>query len=111
MAVIIRRRTVIKRRPKSREHDPAHIGEGWVHIPGFPPDRLKAAYHCIEINGVGHAFLWDPRGHLGEEWTAGKWSCSPGVMAPHNYRGECTIVYRSSSTPSDNVAFQRKYRK
>jgi hypothetical protein len=113
MAVIIRRSKpiTIKRRVKNREHDPGHIGTGWVYIPGFPPDRLKAAYHCIEINGVRHAFLWDPRGQLGEGWTCGKWSCSAGVMAPHNYMGECTIVYRSPSTPGDNVSFQRKYRK
>lgn len=117
MAIVIRRSSVqappepIKIKRRGREHRPEHVGQGWVNIPGFPPDRLKSAYHCIEIEGVRHAFLWDPHGRLGEGWTCGKWSCSAGVMAPHNYMGECTIVYRSPSTPSDNVAFQRKYRK
>jgi hypothetical protein len=112
MAVIIRRSKPEEPAPrKIVRRSKEHIGTGWVYIPGFPPNRLKAAYHCIEINGVLHAFLWDPKGPLGEGWTCGKWSCSGGVMAPHNYKGECSIVYRSSSTPDDNVSFQRKYRK
>jgi hypothetical protein len=88
---------VIKRR--SKEHLPETIHPSWQWGPGLPPNPEKAAYHTIEINGVGHAFLWDPFGRLGPEWTVGKWSCSPGVMAPHVYRGECSIIYRSPSTP------------
>ena len=116
MAVIIRRNKpiTIKRRPRpttEETHSEYRKGQGWVHIPGFPPDRTKRAYHLLNIDGVDFAFLWNPYGRLGEEWLAGRHSYSPSVMKIHDYRGECTLVYRSSSTPSDNVAFQRKYRK
>lgn len=111
MAVIIRSSKPITIKRRSREHDPAHVGTGWVYIAGFPPDRTKAAYHTIEIEDVRYAFLWNPRGRLGEEWTVGKWSCAPGIMAPHNYMGECSIIYRSPSTPSDDYQLQRKVRR
>ena len=117
MAILIRRSKVdpppvtIKRRARPEIHSEYRKGEGWVHIPGFPPDRTKRAYHLLNIDGTDFAFLWNPYGRLGEEWLAGRHSYSPSVMKIHDYRGECTLVYRSSSTPSDNVAFQRKYRK
>jgi hypothetical protein len=120
MAVIVRRNKpeapapiVIKRakRPRREDlHGEQREGQGWVYGRGLPPDRTKRAYHLINVYGVDYAFLWEPHGRLGEEWTAGKWSCSPGVMGCHDYRGECTIVYRSSSTPTDDFRYQRKVR-
>lgn len=120
MAVIIRRNkpdpppTVIKRRARPTTdniHSENRKGQGWIYIPGFPPDRTKRAYHCIDIDGVGYAFLWEPNGRLGEEWRAGRHSYSPSVMRIHDYKGECTIVYRSPSTPSDEQRFARKGRR
>lgn len=116
MAIVIRRSKPItikrRKRPTTEEiHGSEREGQGWVHIPGFPPDRLKRAYHALNIDGTIYAFLWEPHGRLGEEWRAGRHSYGPSVMRSHDYIGECTIVYRSSSTPSDNIAFQRKYRK
>lgn len=119
MVVIVRRNkpdppVTIKRRIKPAAediHGSERDGQGWVYIPGFPPDRTKRAYHAIDIDGTIYAFLWEPRGRLGEEWRAGRHSYSPSVMRIHDYRGECTIVYRSPSTPADNAAFTRRKHK
>lgn len=116
MAVIIRRSRpiTIKRRPRPLTediHGSEREGQGWVYIPGFPPDRLKRAYHLLNIDGTDYAFLWEPNGRLGEEWRAGRHSYGPSTMKSHDYRGECTLVYRSPSTPTDDFRFQRKVRK
>jgi len=102
---------VIKRNRRPPLHSESREGGGWKYERGFPPDRTKRAYHVINVHGVDYAFLWEPAGRLGEEWTAGKWSCSPGVMGCHDYRGECTIVIRSSSTPDPVEQARSKWRR
>lgn len=116
MAVIIRRNkpTIIKRRPRPLIDDTnleKREGKGWVYIPGFPPDRTKRAYHLLDIDGTHHAFLWEPNGHLGEEWQAGRHAYSPATMRIHDYKGECSLIYRSPSTPTDEQRFVRKGRR
>jgi hypothetical protein len=118
MAVIIRRSaapTVIKRRrgPAIEDrHGSTRRGQFWPGEPGWPDNRVKRAYHAIDIDGRIYAFLWEPSSPLGPAWSCGKWSCSPSVMSIHDYRGECAIVFRSPSTPSDFTPQPRsKWRK
>jgi hypothetical protein len=111
MAIIIRRNKpiTIKRRKQPNHHSDGRLGEGWPYERGYPANRIKRAYHAIDVNGIIHAFLWEPSGRLGEEWSCGKWSCSPGVMSKHDYKGECSIIFRSSSsTPDDNYRPSRR---
>lgn len=119
MAILIRRSkadpppVTIKRRvrPATNDiHGAEREGQGWIYIPGFPPDRTKRAYHLINVDGTDYAFLWEPHGRLGEEWRAGRHAYGPSTMRSHDYRGECVLVYRSPSTPTDDYQMQRKRR-
>lgn len=113
MVTIVRRPKpiTISRRPKPQT-DSSRYGAGWPLRPGFPYNSGKQGYHCIEIDGVGHTFLWRPEGGpLEIGWTCGMWSCSPEVMGKHDYKGECTIVYRAPPSPDGPKFFRRKLTK
>jgi hypothetical protein len=107
MAVIIRTRKIIRR--SKAEEPPSRKGTGWIHQGGYPEDPSKPGYHLIEIRGERYCFRWSPRPHAdSSNWDCGLWGCSPSVMAAHDYIGECTPVYRTSSVPQDNQSFTRR---
>lgn len=112
MAVIIRRSKPITVIRRSKPVDVrARYGTGWPLRPGYPFNGNKKGYHLIEVDGVGHVFLWRPEGGpLEIGWTCGMWSCSPEVMGKHNYVGECTPVYRSPPA-ADSSRINNKWRK
>lgn len=111
MAVIIRRAKPITIKRRFKE---PHRG-AWPGALGYPPAADRIGYHAIRHRRSKELFVltWHPETSMGPTWTCGFWSCSPGVMSEHDYIGEVSVVYRSSScVPSDfyNPGNRRKWK-
>jgi hypothetical protein len=90
---------VVRRRQKPTS------GKGWPEQAGWPPDRMRTKYHLVRVNGSPFVFLWNA---IRQEWTVGLHNWGAGVMAQHDYAGECTPIYRASSQTPDNPVFNRR---
>jgi hypothetical protein len=93
---------IINRQPPMDEF--SRHGHNWPDQPGWPPDRGRTKYHLIYMRDrdTPFVFLWDARR---QEWTVGLHSWSAQVMGAHDYVGECTPIYRTSSQAPDNPMF------
>lgn len=93
----------------SREEG-GRFGRNWPGQPGWPPDSMRSKYHLIRVENYESpfVFLWDAKR---QEWSGGLTVYSAGVMARHDYIGECTLIYRTSSAAPDNPMFASYRRK